>query len=315
MATAADSPFLRVALVQSRPVDGDKARNLAAAGEAVAAAASAGARMVVLPEYVLTGFPADRMRELAEPLDGPSLAAFRRLAGEHGVCLVAGLPRLCVSADIEHDAAAAGAIHDATNDATSDATNDATSDATNDATSDATSDAADDCTPIYDTTVVLAPDGELLTAYDKTHLFDRERTVFTPGAALEPPFAWGGVRFGVLCCFDIEFPEPARTLALRGAQCLLVPSANMEPWGAHHRAYVRSRALENHAFVAYANAVGAASGYVFEGGSCFVDPLGRVLCDAGRDETVVWADLDLAVAEESRGVGDYLGARRPELYD
>ena len=136
-----------------------------------------------------------------------------------------------------------------------------------------------------------------------------------PGAALEPPFVWAGVRFGVLCCFDIELPEPARTLALRGAQCLLVPSANMEPWGEHHRAYVRARALENHAFVAYANAVGAASGYVFEGGSCLVDPLGRILCDAGRDETVVWADLDLRVADESRGVGDYLGERRPELYD
>ena len=268
---------LRIALVQLRPVDGDKERNLAAAGAAVAAASREGARLVVLPEYVLTGFPAERMRGLAEPLDGPSVEAFRRMAGEAGVCLVAGLPRLGDPGEAATPAAAAA--------------------------------------PVYDTTVVLAPDGELLTVYDKTHLFDREKTVFTPGAALEPPFAWGGVRFGVLCCFDIELPEPARTLALRGAQCLLVPSANMEPWGAHHRAYVRSRALENHAFVAYANAVGAASGYVFEGGSCLVDPLGRVLCDAGRDETVVWADLDLAVASESRGVGDYLGERRPELYD
>ena len=85
----------------------------------------------------------------------------------------------------------------------------------------------------------------------------------------------------------------------------------MEPWGEHHRAYARSRALENHVFVAYTNAVGAASGYVFEGGSCFVDPLGRLLWDAGRDETVVWADRDLAVAAESRGVGDYLSERRP----
>ena len=279
---------LRIALVQLRPVDADKERNLAAAGEAVAAAARAGARLVVLPEYVLTGFPAERMRELAEPLDGPSLAAFRRLAGEAGVCLVANLPRLGAAADGRHAAAGVG---DAT--------------------------VTPPMTPLASTT---PPSSSRRTAscsrvYDKTHLFDRERTVFTPGAALEPPFAWGGVRFGVLCCFDIEFPEPARTLALRGAQCLLVPSANMEPWGEHHRAYVRSRALENHAFVAYANAVGAASGYVFEGGSCLVDPLGRVLCDAGRDETVVWADLDLAVADESRGVGDYLGERRPELYD
>ena len=303
MTIAGRKDMLRIALAQLRPVDGDKARNLAAAGEAVAAAARAGARMVVLPEYALTGFPAERMHELAEPIDGPSLAALRRLAGDAGVCLVANLPRLGAPAGGEHDASGAGATHDATHDTTHGATHDATNDATHGAAH------------IFDSTVVLAPDGELLSVYDKTHLFDRERTVFTPGAALEPPFAWGGVRFGVLCCFDIEFPEPARTLALRGAQCLLVPSANMEPWGGHHRAYVRSRALENHAFVAYANAVGAASGYVFEGGSCFVDPLGRVLCDAGRDETVVWADLDLAVATESRGVGDYLGERRPELYD
>ena len=287
MSAAGQSDLLRIALVQLRPVDGDKQRNLAAAGAAVAAASREGARLVVLPEYVLTGFPAERMRELAEPLDGASVAAFRRMAGEAGVCLVANLPRLGDPADAGHVAAVDGATPGATPDATG----------------------------IFDTTVVLAPDGELLTAYDKTHLFDREKMVFTPGAALEPPFVWGGVRFGVLCCFDIELPEPARTLALRGAQCLLVPSANMEPWGAHHRAYVRSRALENHAFVAYANAVGPASGYVFEGGSCLVDPLGRVLCDAGRAETVVWADLDLSVADESRAVGDYLGERRPELYD
>jgi predicted amidohydrolase len=258
---------VRIALVQSRPVDGDKARNLAAAGEAVAVASAAGARLVVLPEYALAGFPAECMRELAEPLEGPSLAAFRALAARDGVCLVAGLPRL------------------------------------------------DEAGRVFDTTVVIAPGGDLLTVYDKTHLFDRERAVFAPGAALQPPFEYGGVRFGVLCCFDIEFPEPARTLALRGAQALLVPSANMAPWGPSHRAFVRARALENHCFVAYANAVGSASGYEFEGESCLVDPLGRLLCDAEQAETVVWGDLDPAVAGEARAVGDYLSQRRPDLYD
>jgi predicted amidohydrolase len=273
MASASGHPDqLRIALAQLAPVDGDKARNLAAAGEAVAAAARAAAHVVVLPEYVLTGFPAERMTTLAEPLDGPSVASFRGMAAAAGVLLVAGLPRLGV-------AEAGAAI------------------------------------PIYDTTVVIAPDGELLNVYDKTHLFDREKAVFTPGAAFAPPFAFGGVRFGVLCCFDIEFPETARAHALRGAQCLLVPSANMEPWGEHHRAFVRSRALENHVFVAYANAVGAASGYVFEGQSCLVDPLGRVLCDAGRGEAIVWGDLDLTVCAGAREVGDYLSERRPELYD
>jgi (R)-amidase len=272
---------LRIALVQLRPVDGDKERNLAAAGEAVAAAAGAGAGLVVLPEYALAGFPAARMRELAEPLEGPSVAAFRELAVQAGVCLVAGLPRLGALGEARPGAATT----------------------------------ASGAPPVFDTTVVIAPDGDLLTVYDKTHLFDRERAVFTPGAALQPPFGYAGIRFGVLCCFDIEFPEPARTLALRGAQCLLVPSANMEPWGPSHRAFVRARALENHCFVAYANAVGEASGYRFEGESCLVDPLGRVLCDAQRAATVVWADVDPSAADEARAVGDYLAQRRPELYD
>lgn len=276
MAGSSHPDPVRVALVQLRPADGDKERNLAAAGAAVAAAERAGADVVVLPEYALTGFPAERMGELAEPLQGPSLAAFRELTAEAGVCLVAGLPRQGGAG--EGTGPTAGP-------------------------------------PVFDTTVVLAPDGELLTVYDKTHLFDRERAVFTPGAALQNPFTFHGVRFGVLCCFDIEFPETARTLALRGAQCLLVPSANMAPWAPSHRAFVRARALEDHCWVAYANCVGSASGYKFEGQSCLVDPLGRVVCDAERRETVVWGDVDVAVADQARAVGDYLGQRRPELYD
>ena len=158
---------------------------------------------MVLPEYVLTGFPAERMRALAEPLDGPSLDAFRR----HG--------RLGRRVPCRQPGASGGTRRGRA--------------AAPDARGPAGRGAAPGEPPVFDTTVVVAPDGELLTVYDKTHLFDREQTVFTPGAALEPPFAWRGVRFGVLCCFDIELPEPARTLALRGARCLLVPSANMEP--------------------------------------------------------------------------------------
>ena len=139
--------------------------------------------------------------------------------------------------------------------------------------------------------------------------------MFAPGAALRPPFTWLGVRWGVLCCYHIEFPEPARTLALRGAQCLLVPSANMKPWGPSHRTFARARAIENHCWVAYANAVGRASGYDFEGESRLVDPLGRVLCDAERPEAVVGGDVAVRVADDARAVGDYLTQRRPELYD
>lgn len=256
----------RVALVQLGFADGDKERNLAAAADAVAEAA-AGADLVVLPEMVLTGFPLAQMPALAEPLDGPSVRAFRQMASEHGVTLVAGMPRRDKPGG-----------------------------------------------RIFNTTLAISPHGDLLAAYDKTHLFDREKTVFTPGDSLDGLFTFAGVRCGLLCCFDIELPETARTLALQGIECLVVPSANMEPWGEHHRVFARSRALENHVFVAYANAVGPASGHVFEGRSCLVDPFGRVLCDAEGRETIVWGDLDLSVIDESRGTIDYLSERRPELY-
>ncbi len=258
---------LRIALAQMPLADGAVAHNLAVAAAAVQEAARAGADIVVLPEMTLTGFPYERFAELAEPLDGPAAAAFARMAGDHRVLVVAGLPRLDEAGE-----------------------------------------------RILNTTLVFDPAGELLAAYDKTHLYDKEKTVFTPGAALDGLFTYRGVRFGLLCCFDIELPEAARRLALDGAQCLLVPSANMEPWGLHHRVFVRARALENHVFVAYSNGLGPCGGAMLVGESCLVDPLGRVLCDAGHDEAVVWGDADLRVIDESRRVYDYLSQLRPELY-
>jgi (R)-amidase len=262
-----DGTDLRIALVQMSLVDGDVARNLDVAASGVAEAARAGADVVVLPEMTLTGFPYDRLEALAEPLDGPGAAAFARMAGDHQVVVVAGLPR--------RDESGGG---------------------------------------VFNTTIAVDPGGELLAAYDKTHLYDREKTAFTPGASLDGLFSCRGVCFGLLCCFDIELPETARTLALLGARCLLVPSANMEPWGLHHRVFARSRALENHLFVAYCNGVGPCAGATLVGESCIVDPFGRIVCDAGPDERTVWGDLDLRVADESRRVYDYLRERRPELY-
>jgi predicted amidohydrolase len=164
------------------------------------------------------------------------------------------------------------------------------------------------------TAVLTGRDGAVLGAYRKTHLFDAERSVFTAGAELLTPLEAGGVRTGVLVCYDLEFPEAARAAGLAGAECLLVPSANMEPWGARHRVFAVARALENHLFVAYCNRCGVGPGQRYVGGSCIVDPLGRLLCDAGEGEAVVCADLDTALIADSTRVFDYRLQRRPELY-
>jgi len=82
---------MQVELVQLAGRDGDTAHNLAAALEAIAGCA-AGTRLLVFPETYLTGFPtAENIAALAEPLDGPSLQAIRRAAGERGLAVAIGI--------------------------------------------------------------------------------------------------------------------------------------------------------------------------------------------------------------------------------
>jgi len=78
--------------------------------------------------------------------------------------------------------------------------------------------------------------------------------------------------------------------------------------------FVTARALENHAFVAYCNRCGEGPGMTYPGESVIVDPMGEALCEAGADEMVVCADLDLDVVARSAEVFDYRKERRPELY-
>ncbi|MBH5337995.1 carbon-nitrogen hydrolase family protein [Streptomyces pactum] len=86
-------PPLRTALLQSSGHPGDTAANLAVLGEAVAAAAAAGARLLVTSELFLTGYAiGDGVHRLAEAADGPSARAVAALAAEHGVAVVYGYP-------------------------------------------------------------------------------------------------------------------------------------------------------------------------------------------------------------------------------
>jgi predicted amidohydrolase len=166
----------------------------------------------------------------------------------------------------------------------------------------------------YNTAVLSDRAGRILTGYRKAHLFDAERPLYAPGDALPAPVDADGLLVGMLICYDIEFPEAARQVSLAAAQCLFVPSANMEPWGERHRVFCLARALENHVFVAYCNRCGDGPGLHYAGGSMIVDPMGRVLCEAGDTATVICADVDTAVIAGSTEVFSYLRERRPELY-
>ena len=133
-------------------------------------------------------------------------------------------------------------------------------------------------------------DGRLAAVYRKTRLFGGERMVFRPGDELcLVPLADRLV--APLICFDIEFPEPARALAVAGAELLVTVSANMEPYGDDHEVATRARALENRVPHVYANAVGEVGRNRFVGLSRSIGAGGDVLAAAGRAEELLVAPL------------------------
>ncbi|WP_432198212.1 nitrilase-related carbon-nitrogen hydrolase [Streptomyces sp. bgisy027] len=154
-------------------------------------------------------------------------------------------------------------------------------------------------------------DGGLAGVYRKTHLFGRERDHFAAGDRLAV-VELAGIRVGPMICFDIEFPEPARTLALDGAQLLVSVAANMEPYEPDHQLASRARALDNRLPHLYVNRTGWEVPFVFTGHSRIVAADGSVLLQLGADECV--ASSRVTVDAEPRELTDYLNQLRPDLY-
>ena len=113
---------------------------------------------------------------------------------------------------------------------------------------------------LYNSVACIDRDGSTAGVYRKTQLFARERDVFEPGRELRV-ISLAGVAVAPLICFDVEFPELARALAVSGAELLVTSSANMEPYAVDHELATRARALENHLPHLYVNAVGTTGGF------------------------------------------------------
>jgi 5-aminopentanamidase len=166
---------------------------------------------------------------------------------------------------------------------------------------------------LYNAVALVNPHGALLPAYRKVHLYGREARHFSPGQRYRL-FRMPGLTVGCLVCYDFEFPEAARALALAGVDLVAVCMANMEPFRPAQDVYARARALENQVFVAIANRVGTEDHLRFVGGSGVWDPSGRALVTADREEALLTATLDLRARAAARRRLDYLADRRPETY-
>ncbi len=164
-------------------------------------------------------------------------------------------------------------------------------------------------TRVYNTSLVVDAQGEILARYRKIHLFDidlpghslRESRGVAPGDEVVTAESAVGT-LGLSVCYDLRFPELYRTLAERGATLLLVPAAFTVPTGRDHwQVLLRARAIENQAFVLAAAQCGEHNTTRRSfGRSMIIDPWGTVLATVPEGGELALAELDLARLAEVR---------------
>ncbi|ELS51741.1 carbon-nitrogen hydrolase family protein [Streptomyces viridochromogenes] len=168
---------------------------------------------------------------------------------------------------------------------------------------------------VFNSAQLISADGTRLANYRKTHLFGCfERDHFTPGDQQVVQAELGGLRVGILICYDVEFPENVRAHALTGTNLLVVPTAQMHPFQFVAESMIPVRAFENQMYVAYVNRAGREGEFEFVGLSTLAGPDGVARTRAGRGEELVLADVDPAFLAASREENPYLKDRRPGLY-
>jgi len=169
---------------------------------------------------------------------------------------------------------------------------------------------------VYNSAVYVSPKGKV-DAYQKIHLFDREKLFFTPGKALKM-VKTPETSIGLMVCFDWIMPEVARSLSLMGARILAHPANLVLPWG---QDAMKTRCIENRVFGITANRIGTERrgtlSLTFTGGSQIVGPSGEVLVSAGdRSDALKVIEIDVAEADDKNvtPANDIFADRFPQLY-
>jgi predicted amidohydrolase len=155
---------------------------------------------------------------------------------------------------------------------------------------------------LYNTSVLIGPDGEITACYRKIHLFgyqSDETRLLTPGSDVTvAELPWGIC--GLSTCYDLRFPELFRRMTDRGVTVFLVtsawPMARLAAW----RLFNRARAHENLAFLISCNCAGINAGRQYAGHSMIVDPWGLVAAEGGDGEDIVTSEIDPGLAAEAR---------------
>lgn len=262
-----------VAVAQFAPT-ADESANLRVVAELTERAAVRGARVVLFPEYTnyfVDPFD-DTLARHAQSVDGPFATALTELAARHGVTIVAGL--------LERGSDEGGGRRRVRN------------------------------------TVVAVDESGVRAVYRKLHLYDafgQRESDWVEAGDIEAPdtFVVDGVRFALMTCYDLRFPEVARVLADTGAHVVLVAAEWVRgPLKEHHwRTLLHARAIENTLYV-------AASDHpppLGVGASLIVDPQGVEIAGVGVASDVAVAFVTPDAVERVRRVNPALRLRRFEV--
>lgn len=153
---------------------------------------------------------------------------------------------------------------------------------------------------VYNTAALFTPEGGLAGTYSKSHTGKAEW--YAEGREF-PVFDTKYGKVGVLICFDRQFPETSRLLALKGAQILLIPGHSPQVDRINEDVMLRVRAFENNLFVVWTNPFN----------TLVANPEGEIIAQnvVREEEGVIFARLDLTQRSDHRGA---LDDRRPEIY-
>src|SRR5437667_11175015 len=270
---------LRTVVIQVNTRD-NFAENLSNVERFLDRAASMGAQFVGLPEFWTYLGPYSGFDEAAQTIPGPAIERLQEKARKHKMIVHGG-------SMVERSPNTPGKFHN--------------------------------------TSVLINRDGEIVAQYRKIHLFDvdlangekhYESERIVPGDQVVTAEI-DGITFGLTVCYDLRFPELYRSLALRGAQVLLVPAGFTLHTGRDHwEVLLRARAIENLCYVVAPAHIGKyPPNRECFGRSMIVDPWGLVLAQAQDMPTVIMADIDLAQIKRARAQIPCLGHRRPQVYE
>lgn len=267
---------MKVAAIQM-PTVKDKMQNIRTAGTYIEKIKAENPDFVILPEMFCCPYQTENFPVYAEKEGGPSWQAMSDYARKYHIYLIAGsMPE------------------------------------------------ADDSGNVYNTSYIFDRDGKQIGKHRKAHLFDinvkngqhfKESDTLTSGdhaTVFDTEFG----KMGVMICYDIRFPEFARTMVLDGARMIFVPAAfNMTTGPAHWELTFRARALDNQIYMlGCAPARDTQAGYISWGHSIVTDSWGKVMKQLDEKEGILIEEIDLDREDQIREQLPLLKHRKSEMY-